>query len=416
MAGVFQGAGNWRRDFIDGGVLVNCSILSPDQRNYELEFKNNRTALVIDTTPKPLVLTLRADGTIVGPGPLQIDGVIATGYDGGESNASGYKDQNEVSLTQSQVAQVPRRTIRAATACMEGWRRRPRHIHAQNSYLPGAESFDKGSGTGVQTMQTDLLKTMFGGDKGAPTPPGIRMQGIFAAATGFNVQFFPESAVLGCGPDAARAYPYMVAADGTNAVIQIGALDHPLRLTFRPDGSLDPGGTGGYQVHGRSVTGQNEVGDFTFAPMEQTCNLAVLAPSKTIPPSGGTAATMTASAGSRGTKPDNGGGTVSVPDAPLGNATLSIVSGFPAQPGTPNPLAGRPFVILRDSYADALAKGGVSVPPGMSPYKYVASVCVSRTPECQKTIHAVKVTLPQRLGTMPTAVELCPACPQERTT
>jgi hypothetical protein len=94
---------------------------------------------------------------------------------------------------------------------------------------------------------------------------------------------------------------------------------------------------------------------------------------------------MTASAGSRGTKPDNGGGTLSVPDAPLGNATLSIVSGFPAQPGTPNPLAGRPFVILRDSYADALAKG-VSVPPGMSP-----SVCVSRTPECQKTIDAIEV-------------------------
>jgi hypothetical protein len=85
-------------------------------------------------------------------------------------------------------------------------------------------------------MQTDLLKTMFGGDKGAPTPPGIRMQGIFAAATGFSVQFFPESAVLGCGPDAARAYPYMVAADGTNAVIQIGAPDHPLRL---PSGRTD---------------------------------------------------------------------------------------------------------------------------------------------------------------------------------
>ena len=64
------------------------SILSPDQRTYELEFKNNRTALVIDITPKPLVLTLRADGTIVGRG-LQIDRVIATGYDSGESNASG---------------------------------------------------------------------------------------------------------------------------------------------------------------------------------------------------------------------------------------------------------------------------------------------------------------------------------------
>jgi hypothetical protein len=31
MAGVFQGAGNWRLDFIDGGVLVNCAYLAPNQ-------------------------------------------------------------------------------------------------------------------------------------------------------------------------------------------------------------------------------------------------------------------------------------------------------------------------------------------------------------------------------------------------
>ena len=62
MAGVFEGAGNWRLDFIDGGVLVNCSFLSPDQHSYTIEFKNNRAVLTIDTTPKPLVLTLGADG------------------------------------------------------------------------------------------------------------------------------------------------------------------------------------------------------------------------------------------------------------------------------------------------------------------------------------------------------------------
>src|ERR1035438_2859691 len=82
---------------------------------------------------------------------------------------------------------------------------------------------------------------MFGGDKGPPTPPGIRMRGIFAASTGFSIQFFPESAVLGCGPDSARAYPYTVVADGGKAAVQIQAPDHPLTLAFRPDGSLDPG-------------------------------------------------------------------------------------------------------------------------------------------------------------------------------
>jgi hypothetical protein len=44
----------------------------------------------------------------------------------------------------------------------------------------------------MQTMRTDLLKTMLGGDKGPPTPAGIRMHGIFAASTGFSVQFSPS--------------------------------------------------------------------------------------------------------------------------------------------------------------------------------------------------------------------------------
>jgi hypothetical protein len=69
---------------------------------------------------------------------------------------------------------------------------------------------------------------------------------------------------------------------------------------------------------------------------------------------------------------------------------LSIVSGFPPQPGVPNPLAGRPYVLLRSSYADALAKGGVSVPAGTSPYKYVGMSCANRTPDCQKSIDAIK--------------------------
>jgi hypothetical protein len=242
-------------------------------------------------------------------------------------------------------------------------------------------------------MQTDLLKTMFGGDKGPPTPPGIRMHGIYAAAsTGFSVQFFPESVILGCGPDAARAYPYTVVADGTASYIRIDATDHPLHLAFRGDGSLDPG-AGSYQVHGRIATGQNDNGDFTFAPNEQTCALAALAPSEQIPAGGGVAGSMMASSAGGAAAINGGGtlaGTLSTPQAPLGNATLSIASGLAAQPGTPNPLAARPYVLLRHSYGDALARGGVSVPAGLSPYKYVGTACGAHTPDCQKMIDAIK--------------------------
>ena len=397
MAGVFQGAGNWRLDFIDGGVLVNCSFLSPNQQFYTLDFKSGHTAIVIDTAPKPLVLTLSANGTaITGPGPVTIDGVVASGTSGPDPNArSGYTDKYGMSLSNQQAAS-------SSEVYSNGQRHYGPVASSGSTYTNFAHRratclalnlSSKGTGVGVQTMQTDLLKSMFSdGEKGPPTPPGIRMNGIFAASSGFSVQFFPESAVLGCGPDAARAYPYTVEADGTKGVIKINAPDHPLNLTFRADGTLDPGSSGPYQVHGRIVIGQNDNDDFTFAPMEQTCNLAVLAPSKSIPSTGGIAA-MVAAAGSPASGAASGGGGLSTPQAPLGNATLSIGSGFPAQPNMPNPLAGRPYVLLRDSYANALAKGGVAVPPGMSAYQYAGSACgPNRSPDCQKISDAIKAS------------------------
>ena len=404
MAGVFQGPGGWRLDFIDSGVLVNCSILAPDEHKYSIDFKNDHTVIVIDTTPKPLVLTFRADGTIIGPGPFVLDGVIVSGSSGGGSTpghtettttAQEHTVSRDPSVRDQDLSLHPNTltgtetTYSTTSTYVPGTSTAP---HASFSpkrvTCPALNLSSKGANVGVQTMQTDLLKTMFGGEKGPPTPPGIRMHGIYAASTGFSVQFFPESAILGCGPDAARAYPYSVAAGGTKAVIQVAAPDHPLTLNFQVDGSLNPGASGPYQVHGRTVTGQNGDGDFTFAPLEQTCNLAPLTPSKTIP-SGSAPATLTASAGAPGTATANRSGNLSTPNAPTGNAVLTVVSGFPAQPGVLNPLAGRPYVLLRDDYDTALKKGGIAIPAGMTGPKAVAGLCGTRTPECQKALAAI---------------------------
>ena len=304
MAGVFEGAGHWRLDFIDGGVLVNCSFLSPNQENYTIDFKSDRTVIVIDTKPKPLILTLRADGTIVGPGPVTIDGVVAGGSTGGTStpghtethNATTYQPLTELdarthatdpNLTNDGGSYSLKSTTTQSTYTPGTYTPAQTTFSSRRTTCPALNLSSKGAGVGIQTMQTDLLKGMFGGDKGPSTPPGIRMHGIFAASTGFSVQFFPESVILGCGPDAARAYPYTVEPGGTGAVVKINAPDHPLTLAFKSDGSLDPGSDGPYQVHGRTVTGQDNNDNFTFAPFEQTCNLARLTASQTIPSGGG---------------------------------------------------------------------------------------------------------------------------------
>jgi hypothetical protein len=396
MAGVFEGSGNWRLDFIDGGVLVNCSFLSPNQEAYSLNLTGPRPVLTIATRPRPLVLTLRADGSLVGPGPVTLDGVVPGGYTAGTSTP-GHNETSTFTTTERMNANmVQPESANTTNSYAGGGAYDVTTTHTNTNYVagtstPGYTNFTPRratcsaidlhatGATGIQTMQTDLLKSMLGGDKGPPTPAGIRMHGIYAASTGFSVQFFPESAILGCGPDAARAYPYTVIAEGAHAMVKIAAPDHPLALAIRSDNTLDPG-SGSYLVHGRTITGQDNDDNFTFAPLEQSCNLAALAPAKEIPSSGvSPAASMAA-----------GTGNSSRPMATVGNASLRIVSGFPAQPGIPNPLAQHPYTLLRTSLADIVAGAGVPVPPGSSPYKALAQACGSRTPACQQIIDAIK--------------------------
>ncbi len=177
-------------------MLVNCSGLSPNQESYTLEFKSDRTALVIDTMPKPLVLTFRADGTIVGPGPVTIDGVIASGSSGGGNDPSytcNYRDGNGRLLTNSEAAGASNVYDQAGNRVFPAGNASANHtvFARRRATCPALNLSSNGSGPGIKTMETDLHKTAFGGDNGPPTPPGIRMHGIFAASTGFSVQILP---------------------------------------------------------------------------------------------------------------------------------------------------------------------------------------------------------------------------------
>jgi len=306
MAGVFAGPGDWRLDFVDGGVLVNCSFLAPNEETYNLKFEPNRTALIINTTPKALNLTFRADGTIVGPpGLVTIDGVIPGGSSGGSYTPGHQETQTYTTTERMNANEVPHFDPNVQSQSAGGGMYDVTTTHTTTTSTPGqyeagATTFvakratcpavnltSKGTSVGIQTMQTDLLKVAVGGDKGPPTPPGIRMQGIYAASTGFSLQFFPESVILGCGPISARAYPYTVSSTASAGLIKIDAADHPLSVTIRADGSLDPG-SGPYQVHGRIITGQTVSDNYTFLPVENTCNLALLTPARNIPSTDGT--------------------------------------------------------------------------------------------------------------------------------
>jgi hypothetical protein len=285
MSGVFQGAANWRLDFIDGGVLVNCSFLSPNEETYSLAFRSAGAVLTINSKPSPLVLNLHADGTITGPpGAVTLDGVIASGYHTGLHNASGQEVTASEAMHSSQPVYNDSGIEVRDPSAVNGYST----FSPRRATCPAINLTSKGASVGIQTMQMNVLKTAFGGNAGLPTPVGIRMHGIFAAATtGFSLQFFPESVIVGCGPISARAYPYAVSATAAGGLIKIDAADHPLSVAIRADGSLDPG-SGPYQVHGRIITGQTVSDNYTFLPAENTCNLALLTPARNIPSTDGT--------------------------------------------------------------------------------------------------------------------------------
>ncbi len=80
---------------------------------------------------------------------------------------------------------------------------------------------------------------------------------------------------------------------------------------------------------------------------------------------------------------------VATPSAPTGNAVLTITSGLPTQPNGPNPLTGLPFILLRDSLAATIIKGGIPIPTGTSPVVALNTACGKRVPECQKSVQAL---------------------------
>ena len=60
-----------------------------------------------------------------------------------------------------------------------------------------------------------------------------------------------------------------------------------------------------------------------------------------------------------------------------------------ARPGAANPLAGHPYILLRDAYPNIVAKAGVAAPAGTSPYKFMGAARANHTPDCQKVVGAV---------------------------
>jgi hypothetical protein len=78
-----------------------------------------------------------------------------------------------------------------------------------------------------------------------------------------------------------------------------------------------------------------------------------------------------------------------------GTAVLSVASGFSTQPGTVNPLAGKTYVLFKESFAGFLRRKGMfQGPPGsttrVSPLAAWVYSCQIQSPVCQQTLYEAR--------------------------
>jgi hypothetical protein len=325
-------------NFDEGGVSIDgCGKLVADSHNYSIEKRSGLVRLTIENEPNPIVLTMRPDGGLVGPGSIEVKGRIIVGY-----FTSTHYENGVATGTTSTPDYRP-----AMGRCVIGSLVKPPNPTPVPS---AAQSASDGSAIGVLTG----VLGSFVPDAGEV---GLRMTGKYGGG-GLLLDFSGNSLVLDCGQAHVRQ-PYTVENASNALLVHVQNSAGPFTLAVQPDNSLR--GTGSTTVNGRLVTGMN--GDnVTFAPHSETCDVGTFRPK--------TGATPTTSVT---TAPPTPAPVALAASAPIASAPaaaggtsikITIISSFP---GGANPLAGATVALMSERFDTLLRKVGAPIAADVTP-------------------------------------------------
>jgi hypothetical protein len=338
-------------------TLQKCGTLVDSSHPYTLRKSGSATQLVVDNEPDPIVLTLRGDGSLSGPGNISVKGQIVTRYH------NQYACSNGNCTTSSTPIYAPKME-RCALSLL--------------APQPAPPPPPKPKPGGFQDLLGD-------GDPVA-TIYGLRVTGEYAAPNGMQLHFGNTFATLDCGKAHINA-PYTVDNTPNGFAIHVQNGGGALLLAVAPDNTLR--GSGSATVNGKLVSGVNGR-VVSFTPHSESCNVGAFTPR-------GSRNTMLASSAplkadyhspmaeappvastpeSPATPPAHASpaATTSAPvsiDASLANAGIS---GSPNGSHVPlrvllsstfsgsNPLAGQAVFVTRKPMSRILTELGVSVP------------------------------------------------------
>src|SRR5688572_20528339 len=350
MGGVYPGTNKLSFTFFAEYVTVGCADLVQSTKEYTTAIGPDGVRITIAGEPRPIVLTMRADGRLAGAGPTDITGQVVVGY---EQWTRTWSDGRVEPYTVPVHATVTRRcnigSLDAAGPC-------PAEGTAGNAIA-------------------SVMSGLGGSDQSAPKPPpaGLRLGGEYGTHAALDIEFRPEGAVLGCGP-VATLKPYTVALQGGRVMVSIANGASPLVLAVGTDGKLS--GSGTVKVDGRQATGTTPDGSLAYVPRSATCPVGVIAPA---------GAEQGAAAG-RATAPD------AASAAPTNSGpAFQVVGGLPAPAVGGNALADRSFLLLDAPLDNILKEAGVAQPAGTSAPRALEQTCTTVAGEasCAKIVQAL---------------------------
>jgi len=325
-------------NFDDASVSLNgCGKLADDAHNYSLEKRSGLVRITIDNEPSPIVLTMRPDGGLVGPGMIDVKGRIIVGY-----FTSTHYENGVATGTTSTPDYRP-----AMGRCVVGALVKPPNPPSRPS---AAQSASDGSAIGA-------LTGMIGSFVPDAGEVGLRMTGKYGGGN-LLLDFSGNSLVLDCGQAHVRQ-PYTVENTSNALLVHVQNSAGPFTLAVQPDNSLR--GAGSTTVNGRLVSGMS--GDnVTFAPHSETCDVGTFRPKTGATPTASVATAPPAPAAPAASAP-----VASVPSATGGTSIkLTIISSFP---GGANPLAGATVALMSERFDTLLRKVGAPIAADVTPGK-----------------------------------------------
>ncbi len=87
----------------NSGSINSCGKLAPDNTTYTLSKTAAALKVTLPVSPSPVVLTMRSDGSLQGPGAITLNGQIITGYEVLTTTRTGNCAPNCVTSTRTPI-------------------------------------------------------------------------------------------------------------------------------------------------------------------------------------------------------------------------------------------------------------------------------------------------------------------------